>query len=213
MRNTIIGLILAAALIAGLVALSNISPPTQLDQKPADVAAQVQRGFVGNKRIGAWLLACAPAAKTNTAAPAPATADGAATKPAANPNNRLGRCRSALVFRRKGNPKQPVLILGFQLFGQDKHLALTVAMPPAFKKGDPMELRWAKKAIKLSVQDCRKDVCIAAVGISRQAETDMFSVRRSILVLPPGKDGKPRGVAVPCVGLPASVAAMRRAES
>jgi hypothetical protein len=211
MRSSIIGVILAALLLAGLFALAKYLPPSGLSQRPADVAAKVEPGFTGMKQIGPWILSCRPGQKKS--APMPLTLTPSAAQSPVSADNTFGRCRVSLIYHRKGNPKQAVLVLNFRLLGPAQHLAVLVILPPVVKKGDELELRWGKKGLKLPISVCQKGDCIAVIGLAARGEADLLSAPSAMLVLPPGPDGKRAGVGVPFVGLPDAIRAMRRAET
>jgi hypothetical protein len=214
MRDTIIGLVLAAALLAGLFAVAHFYPHSPAAEL-ARTADEVQSGFAGTEAIGSWQLACppgpnAPTAKTpvpfslnpNPRTAAAVVAGGAAT---------LGRCHTTLIFRRKDNPKAIVLIVGFRTAGEE--LAMIVRFPALAKKGDTLAMRLLQGTLKLPVSDCGKEGCLAAGLLGVQAQDRVLASPRGVLVFPALRDGKPLGMLIPFNGLKESVAAMRRAES
>lgn len=194
MRNMIVGAVLAVALIGGLFALAYYHRPQLGMQDPAAMSAEVQPGFVGTKAIGPWLLICKPGPKPTAA-------------------NSLGRCQLSLIYHRKENPKQVVLIMTFRVQSVAKHLVAIVVVPPIVKQGDEMDLQVGKKLLKLPISVCKKTECAAAVTLAQQGEADLLAAPSAALFFPPAANGKRSGVPVPFVGLPAAVAALRRAES
>ena len=210
MRDILVGIVLAAALVAGLFALDHF-----YHRSHGMTANDVQSGFVGAETIGAWQLACPPGPSGSAAkAPVPFSLNPNPRTAAAvveNGSLNLGRCRTTLVFRRKDNPKAIVLIVGFRLAGEK--LALIVRFPALAKKGDVLEMRLAQGALKLPVSDCGKNGCVSAGLLGAQALDRVLASPRAVLVFPAVRDGKPLGMLIPFDGLKASVAAMRRAES
>ena len=192
MRNMIVGAFLAVALVAGLFALAHYNRPQIGMQDPASSAADVQPGFIGTKTIGPWLLICKPGPKAG--------------------NNSLGRCQLSLIYHRKENPKQVVLILTFRVQGAAQHLVAIVVVPPIVKQGDVMTMQAGNKLLKLPISVCKKTECAAAVTLAPKGEADLLSVPSAGLFFPPAANGKRSGVPVPFVGLPAAVDALRRAE-
>ena len=193
MRNMIVGAVLAVALLAGLFALAHYYRPQVGMQDPASAAADVQPGFIGTKAIGPWLLICKPGPKITN-------------------ENGLGHCQLSLIYHRKENPKQVVLIMTFRVQGTAQHLVAIAVVPPMVKQGDEMDLQAGKKTLRLPISVCKKTECAAAVTLAPKGEADLLSVPSAALFFPPGADGKRSGVPVPFVGLPAAVEALRRAE-
>jgi invasion protein IalB len=193
MRNMIVGVVLAAALLAGLFALAHYYPAKIGMQDPASSAADVQPGFVGTKPVGPWLLICKPG-------------------PKATDDKSLGRCQLSLIYHRKENAKQVVLVLTFRVQGPQQHLVAIVVVPPIVKQGDEMVMQAGKKLLKLPISICKPTECAAAATLAPKGEADLLSVPSAALFFPPDANGKRSGVPVPFVGLPAAISALRRAE-
>ena len=193
MRNMIVGTVLAVALVAGLFALAHYNRPQIGMQDPASAAADVQPGFIGTKPIGPWLLICKPG-------------------PKAAGENGMGHCQLSLIYHRKENPKQVVLIMTFRVQGAAQHLVAIVVVPPIVKQGDEMDLQAGKKILKLPISICKKTECAAAATLAPKGEADLLSAPSAALFFPPAANGKRSGVPVPFVGLPTAVEALRRAE-
>lgn len=194
MRNMIVGTVLAILLVAGLFALAHYFRPSVGLQDPASVAAEVQPGFVGVKRMGPWLLVCRPAPKD--AAPA-----------------KLGRCQVSLIYRRQKNPKQTVLVLTFRTQGPKQSLVAILVVPPIVKKGEEMDIQAGPKVLRLPVSVCKPTECAAAVELAPKGEADLLSAQNGALFFPPNASGKRTGVPVPFMGLTSAISAMRRAQS
>jgi invasion protein IalB len=197
MRNSIVGVLLAAILLGGLFALAKYNPPPNFQTTPDSVAASIASGYAGVQQIGAWTLGCE-----------------------AGPNNRaqlkpdaFGRCRVSLAYRRKDNPKMVVMVIAMRLLGPDQHLAVIVIVPPVVKGGDELELHVGQRALKLAVSTCKDGRCIALSALGASGEDQLLKGPSGVLVFPPDQTGKRGGVAVPFAGLQSAVAAMRRAES
>jgi invasion protein IalB len=198
MRNYVIGLVLAVALLGGLFALAKYDPPTGLaTATPTGAATAVTQGYVGEQQIGAWTLGCA-----------------------AGPNNHaqlgqdaFGRCRVSLAYRRKDNPKAVVMVIAMRLLGPDQHLAVLVILPPIVKQGDVLEVHVGDRGLKMPVSTCKDNRCVALAALAAQGEAELLSGPGGVLVFPPDPTGKRGGVQVPFTGLQPAIAAMRRAES
>ncbi|HSM96467.1 MAG TPA: invasion associated locus B family protein [Rhizomicrobium sp.] len=212
MRNTIVGLALALLFLAGLFALPQFFPHQELQLNPAQVAAKIEPGFKGARRIGPWILACGPARAKSVPLPF-SFAPGKRAAPAMNDMSALGRCRTFMAFRPKANPKRIILLLNFRLLGHNQRLAALVRIPPRAKKGDLVSFRLGQKVLNLPVSACDKQSCLAAGSLTPNQEAMLFAQRGTELLLPPGPNGKRLAVRVPLVGLRAATGAMRRAEA
>lgn len=209
MRNMIVGTVLAILLVAGLFALAHYYHPVIGMEEPTAAASEVEPGFVGTKRIGPWLLVCRPGPK-----------DGAALPLSMKPYGRkgpggtvLGRCQTSLIYRRKDNPKETVLVLTFRTQGPNQRLVAILVLPPIVKKGDELDLRADTKVLKLPISMCQKNECAAAVVLAPKGEAELLSAHSAALFFPPAANGKRSGVAVPFLGLAPAINAMRRAQA
>ncbi len=212
MRGSIIGVVLAVLFVAGMFLLPRFVPHMVVQQNPAEAASSVETGFIGARRIGPWILACAKPDKKSAPMPfslGPGKPGMSAPPPSSQP---LGRCRTFLAYRAKANPKQVILMISFRLTAPAQRLAMIVRLPPIAKKGDRVTLRWGKTAAALPVTGCEKGLCVAVGRFQPGSEAALLSQKSAQLILPPGPKGKRIGVDVPIFGLPAAVAAMRRAE-
>lgn len=239
MRNNVIGFALAALLLGGLFYAASHRARHMAAPNPQAIAAaakSIQSGFVGSRRVGAWIVNCAakpivlepkaatvktPAANTDTAhAPAAAAQKAAAPpetaksadQPAAKAVS-LGRCRTFVQFRAQRAPHKVRLIIAFRLVGPDAgKLGLIVRMARG-KKGDSVGLRLGQAALHLSVASCSKGGCTSFGLLSPAQEARFHGLTNGELVLPPAANGKRAAVLVPLTGLVGALAAMRRAEA
>lgn len=194
MRNMIVGTVLAILLVAGLFALAHYNRPTVGMQDPASVAAEIQPGFVGAKRLGPWVLVCKQGPKSATP-------------------DKLGRCQVSLIYRRQKNPKQTVLVLTFRTQGPNQQLAAILVVPPIVKKGDEMDIQAGPKVLRLPISVCKPTECVAAVVLTSKGEADLLSAPSAALFFPPNAGGKRTGVPVPFMGVVPAISAMRRAQA
>jgi hypothetical protein len=74
-------------------------------------------------------------------------------------------------------------------------------------------MRLAQGGLKLPVNDCGKEGCLAAGLLGQQAQDRVLASPHAVLVFPAVQGNKPLGMLIPFDGLKQSVAAMRRAES
>ncbi|HEX3675741.1 MAG TPA: hypothetical protein VHU87_15850 [Rhizomicrobium sp.] len=215
MRDTIIGVVLAVAFVAAIFAAG--MHPHSYTPAYIEAAAEVQPGYVGIKAIGPWEFICpkGPAARGKAAIPFSLNPD-PKTAAAVTPQNALGRCRVALIYRRKDNPKAVILILSFRYSSDYTKLAMIVRFPQPFaQKGDKLILAVGRegRGIEMPVSECSQQGCLAAGLIDRPGQDLILSAKEGALVFP-GKDhAKALKMLVPLVGLKEAFAAMRRAES
>jgi invasion protein IalB len=197
MRNFVVGIVLSALLLGGLFALSKYDPAVDRIPNPGHTASQIQPGFVGTKQVGAWLMACG----------APQTPGAALGK------GTFGRCRLNLVYHRKDNPKQIVLLVTMRLLGPAKNLAVIVVMPPIVKVGDVLELHAGQRLLKMPISICKEGKCVTVVALQPRSENELLVAPNGVLVFPADPNGKRGAIGVPFAGLREAIGAMRRAES
>jgi hypothetical protein len=221
MRNMVTGLVLAALLLGGLfyaAAHRAHRIPENPEGSNGGAVASVHAGFVGSKRIGAWILSCGPRPLVLRSA-APSSGDakpGAATAPSdagAGKSVSLGRCRTLLEFRRKDPPHAVAMTMAFRyLGGPAGRLAVFVRFGSG-QKGEAVVLRLGSRSLKLPVAGCGQGVCMALGVLGADAEAAFHNLAQGEIHLPQGPDGTPRVAAVPLAGLEPAVAAMQRAEA
>jgi hypothetical protein len=211
MRNTFIGLALAVVLIAGLVFLASHRDPSA--QRMAERAAsKIEPGFTGTKQIGAWHLACGPAQKREAPLPLSLTPFGQrGQRNESGPG--LGRCRLAIGFRQKGNPKQIAELLVFRILKQNRFAVFIAVIPPVATGGDALYLRSGENGVRLNIANCDARRCVATAAIGRRGEAALLSTGdRGALVLRRKNNPPRRLLVVPLAGVDAALDAMRRAE-
>ncbi len=234
MRNTIMGAGAAAALIAVLFVISRLVPGTApapaaapranvpSAEQIAQQAAKVTPGFIGQAVIGNWEVACAKAAAATPAGPSPskvpftlnASGQPEAAKPLVptQPELKFGRCRAALLVRSRSNPKSIALIAVFRLVGDSQDVALILRVPPVVKTGAKVLVALAEKqAVGLPVTNCEKGQCMALGILKPNVYAAMASKPRLAVVVPIQANGQRMIIPLSMVGLPESVAALRRA--
>ncbi|HEY2033630.1 MAG TPA: invasion associated locus B family protein [Rhizomicrobium sp.] len=198
--------------LAALFTLPWFFPHEELQRTPAEIAAKIEPGFTGVRKIGPWFLTCGPVRPKT--APLPFSfGTGRRAAPVVADANTLGRCRTFLALRRKADPKQVLMLLNFRLIGQDQKLAVLVRIPPRAKNGDVVNFRLGHKGLNLPISACDNQSCLAAGSLAPKQEAVLFAQRTGELLFPPGPSGKRLAVRVPFVGLRAAVGAMRRAQA
>ena len=218
MRDTVVGLVLAALLIGGLFAADKFAPnqrPVPLSVEVAQVvdkaASDIHPGFVGTKTIGLWQLACTDKPSVVTV-PVQDASQPAGTPPKTT-QIQLGRCRTTLYYRRKDNPRMVMMAVTFRFIGAAKAFGVFVLMPPIVKPGDVIALRIQQGFLKLPVAGCEpKGLCVARGALQAGAENEFLNAKGAQLIIPQ-PNGKAAALPLPLIGLPQSVDAMKRAES
>src|SRR6202000_3139014 len=118
MRNTLIGVALAAVLVAALFAASfYFRQPAAVDNAaipnlpPDQLAASLKDDFVGDQKIGAWRLVCAEAKELPKSPSNGQTGNSQGTAPrdgSPQPGWKLPRCLVGLVLHNPKDPKDDV---------------------------------------------------------------------------------------------------------
>jgi len=222
MRSTIVGVVLAIIFLAAMFAVAqlqpHVAPPLYVQ-----AAGDVDKGFVGEKRIGRWILVCrkpqpkpagSEAAIPFSMNPDPKTS---AAAMAANAQSIMGRCLTALQYPRKDNPRALLAAVNFRYTRDFKNLAMVVRFPAAWaQKGDTLNVILGREKAKfpIEVRDCLANGFCTALGyLDAKGQSMILGVRQAVVVFPAKKDAKPLGLPVPLVALKEILAAMKRAES
>src|SRR5579862_6037778 len=194
MRDTIVGAVLAIVFLALLFAVPRLLPHGIEATTRAEVA-QISKGFLGTRFVGPWVLVC-----SKTPAPSPQ-----------NPQAIVGPCRMARAYRDKAG--RLILTVAFRYAGAPKVLTMIVRFPPIGRKGQFVLFVLGRQAtLKLPVFDCARDSCVAVGALVPAATSLLESSPQARVVLPPTPDGKQYTISIALDDLPASLAAMQRAE-
>ncbi|HEY2068320.1 MAG TPA: invasion associated locus B family protein [Rhizomicrobium sp.] len=215
-QETIIGAVLAVIFL-GVLAYLGLSPNTH----GLAGAASVDAGFVGVQQYGPWQLACGkpqpgetPAAKTSAGGIPLSLSGGSPSLTAEQASRKLGRCRATLIYLKKDNPKQLILVVSFRYTVAGDKLAVIVRFPQIAQKGDTILLQVTDKAgLKLPVVQCGTEGCFAAGLLGGDAQTLIVNGQRAVMVFPTKKDAKPLIMPIPLTGLKGALQGMLKAES
>lgn len=128
----------------------------------------------------------------------------------------LGRCRATQAFRRKEASKGEVaLAVNFRIVGAAPgRLGLFVRLPGGKgRQGESVQLRLDKGGFSLRVASCGNGGCMAVAVLGADVERDLLAAKGAELLIPPDAGGKGSAIRLAFVGLPAALAAIRRAQS
>jgi invasion protein IalB len=215
MRDTVIGFVLAALFIGAMV-FGGIYIKHDAPKPYAETPGEVTSGFVGMKVYDGWQLLCGKPTAADQASSSSGGIPLSLTpgKPAPGAGNALRRCRASLFIRRKDNPKALLLAVSFRHTADSDKLALIIRFPLLAKKGDLLGMQLDQKGgLKLPVNDCGQEGCLAAGLLSPDVQAMLMATKRAVLVFPAKKDGKPLGMLIPFTGLRDALTAMAKAES
>ncbi|SRR5579885_279790 len=205
MKGTVVGLVLGLGLLAALFAADRYFPRAGLENSP------ISGSFVGERRIGDWLLVCAPPSP-GSHVPIPFSLSPGSAPPAAS-RAQLGRCRLSLVMARKGQPGRILLAAHFRLTGQAHALTLILRFPPVGEAGQWVAVHTAGKVFRVPVVSCSQRLCMAGGRIGQPIETLLSQESPAQLVLPAIKGAKPLVLPLPLKGLRDAIAGLRQAEN
>ncbi len=216
MRNIIIGVTMAAALVAALFAIAHfhpvaLIPPTPLAPDPDKVAARLKPDFAGMQQIGAWRLNCA---KPRSLSPGPVGAassgGNAVATPPQPPVRQYSRCRVILGIHSSANPAQRMAI-GLQVEGPRRDgLLLVVQIPGTAKRGDAVTLRLSTGELNVPVRLCGPPLCLAIANVPPGDVQRILSANKAVVVLPSLPGATPVTFAIPTTGLHPALVAMSR---
>jgi invasion protein IalB len=216
MRNTLIGLLAAAAILVAVFIVSRVMPGAPL--RPAQpqgtgptieqiqqAAAKVTPGFLGVAPVGEWNVTCGkPAQRID--------ASNTASDPAKAHEIKFGRCRSALLVRNRNDTKKVALIAVFRLIDDSDEVALILHTPPIVKPGTKVLVALAEKqVIGLPVTNCEKGQCIALGLLKPRVYQQLIARPKLAAVVPLQANGQRMIIPLSTIGLAQSVEAMRRA--
>jgi invasion protein IalB len=216
MRNTLIGLFAAAAILVVVFIVSRVMPgaPFRPAQPKAtgptieqiqQAAAKVTPGFMGSAMVGEWNINCGkPAQRID--------ASNSAADPAKAHEIKFGRCRSALLVRNSKDTKKVALIAVFRLIDDSDEVALILHTPPIVKTGTKVLVALAEKqVIGLPVTNCEKGQCIALGLLKPRVYQQLIARPKLAVVVPLQANGQRMIIPLSMTGLPQSVEAMHRA--
>lgn len=220
MRTTLIGVGLAVALIGLLFWLDSTRTHPTPEQTAAQIANQINKGFVGARLVGAWQMVCLPSPmvvgnqpKSSSASPDDHASGEHGSKTQAAPPAQVsfGRCRTTMEFAPRNRPRRPIVVINFRLVGDQKQMTIIVRFAPIAHKDDVVVMAVRRGVLKIPVDGCTPAACVAVRRLSGPVETALLSSPGALLVLPAPTPQQRLRLRVPFLGLAPSLAAMRRA--
>jgi len=217
MRNTLVGVVLALVLVAGLFAAARFGSHPSQAPKPqpgtAQLAAQIKPDFIGEQTLGEWKLICGPARELPRAPSNGRTGNSQGTAPREAPPPpgwKIPRCRAALGLRNEHNPKEQVR-LTFRQVGFKRILALFLRFPPdEVGNGDVVTVQLDREKRPFPIRSCAAQFCLAIESIPPADVSTFENAKRILLVFRPTSSQKDVAIAVPTAGLAESLGVMRR---
>lgn len=217
MRNTLVGVVLAAVLVAGLFAAARFGSHPAETPKPkpsvGEVAAQIKPDFIGERTIGDWKLICGPAKELPKLPSNGRTGNSQGTPPREAPPPpgwKIPRCRAALGLRSAHNPNEQVR-LTFRQVGFKRILALFLRFPPAeLDNGDVVKVKLDQTEWSYPIRSCAAQFCLAIESIRPADVPVLEKATHFVLVFRPSSSQRDVAIAVPTTGLVESLNVMRR---
>lgn len=219
MRNTLIGGALAAVLLVALfVASEHWRKPAQgkVDASSltsAEIVKALSPDFVGQQKIGSWMLVCGPVHELPHAPSdgRQGNSQGTAPKEAPPPPGwHIPRCRTMLGLRDPKNPADEIRIT-FRAVGFKRVLAMFLRFPPdQVETGDPVTLRLDQAQWPVPIRTCAKAFCLSIQSIKFADAPILLNAKSLRLEFKPTGAKEQVAVAVPTDGLSDSIAAMRK---
>jgi len=222
MRNTVIGGALAAVLVVALfVAAQYWHKPAvgKVDTKhlsPTEVVKDLSPDFIGQQKVGSWMLVCGPVHELPHAPPASdghdsGNSQGTAPKEAPPPPGwHIPRCRVMLGMRSPKNPADEIRVT-FRAVGFKRVLAMFLRFPPdQVGTGDPVTMRLDQTAWSVPIRTCAKAFCLSIQSIKFADVPTLLKAKTVQLEFKPTGGNAQVAIPVPTDGLADALAAMQK---
>lgn len=217
MRNTLVGAVLAAVLVAALFAASYYGrKPAEsgvAGVPPADAAAQLKDDWIGETRIGAWKLVCNEAKELPRPPSNGMTGNSAGTAPREAPPPpgwKLPRCIVGLVLHNPNDPKDEIRVT-FRTIGFKRVLALFLRFPPSdVSAGDTVKVRFDATEWQMPVRTCPAQFCLAIQSVKLADAPLVENAKKFEVAFKPGDGPTEVVLPLPTDGLGVAIKAMRR---
>jgi hypothetical protein len=219
MRNTLVGAILAIVLVAGLFAAAKFGSHPAKGPEPqlstSQVTAQIKPNFIGEQKVGDWVLVCGPEkqlpkAPGNDGHPAGNSSGMTIHEAPPPPGWKIPRCRTVMGLRSAHNPHEEVR-LTFRQVGFKRVLALFLRFPPnEVQNGDVVTIKLDDANWAIPIRSCAAQFCLAIQSIKFVDVPVLEKSKHMTLSFTPASTQKLVEVAVPVNGLMDSLDTMRR---
>jgi hypothetical protein len=219
MRSAVAGIAIALVLVAALVAMAHYSHSAKQSADdgapdPAQTAAGIKDGFIGDIKIGAWTLGCGPRQELPKARDHGRHAAGKSprTSPGKAPPSewKIPRCR---VYLELSNPhgQDGNIRITFRRAGLRRVLSLFLRFPRnEVEVGDSATLRADKTDRIMAVRNCADAFCLTGESIGRGDSRSFLTAKTMSLAFKTRPSGKHIAVGIPTNGLDQATAAMVR---
>ena len=214
MRNTVIGIVLAIVVVAGLFAASSmIKRPGGPDQGllPATGVSDVKDDFIGQEKFGAWQLVCTKARQL----PRPpqdgrtGNSSGAAPKEAPPPPGwKLPRCMAGVALRSNQGNEMRVI---WRTTGFKRVLTLFLRFPPSeVGNGDVIKVKFDKTEWSLPIRTCAAAFCLVIESVRKPDVAAVENAKSFTISFTPSGSETGVTIAVPTDGMATAIDTMRR---
>jgi invasion protein IalB len=219
MRNTLVGAVLAIVLVAGLFAAAHFGsrpaqgPAPQLS--PSQTTAQIGPDFIGDRKIGEWILYCGeakelPSAPSNDGHVGGNSAGTTPKEAPPPPGWKIPRCRVVMGLRNAHNPAEQVR-LTFRQAGFKRVIALFLRFPPdEVANGDVVTIQLDQAKWPIPIRSCAAQFCLAIQSIKFVDLPMIEKSKHMILAFTPASTHKAVAISVPTTGLEEALTVMRR---
>ncbi|HTT97236.1 MAG TPA: invasion associated locus B family protein [Rhizomicrobium sp.] len=217
MRNSLIGIALAAVLVVALFAAAHYGArpstqqPTAAEQNkdPAAVVGALKPDFVGQVTVGDWRMNCT---KPRSLPRQPETGNSAGATPRQGPPPgwKLPHCSVYQTLKNPSNPSDEVRMT-LRRMGFQGVLAIFLRYPPEIvENGDMSTLRVDSKDIPMPIRTCAARFCLSIMSVKKVDEPDFLKAKSMTLSFTSRVSNKEIVVPFKMHGFAEAVGAMRR---
>ena len=217
MRNTLVGAVLAAVLVAALFAASYYGRKPAAEGGAAGLSttqdvATLKDDWVGETKSGAWRLVCnegkeLPKAPSNGTQPG--NSDGV-KREGPPPGFKLPRCIVGMILHNPKDPKDEIRVT-FRTIGFKRVLAVFLRFPPAdVQTGDIVKASFDQTDWQIPVRSCPAAFCLAIQSVKHEDVPVVENAKKFAVTFKPSGSDANVILPLPTDGLGAAIKAMRR---
>lgn len=218
MRNSLIGIALAAVLVVALFAAARYGSRPAAPQQPAataqstnpaEVVAALKPDFTGQVVVGDWKMSCG---KPRTLPRAPQTGNSAGTPPKQPPPPgwQLPHCNVFQTLRNPKNPSDEVRMMLRRMGFQGVLAVFLRFSPDVVQNGDMATLRVDDKDMPMPVRTCGARFCLSITSVKKLDEADLLKAKSMTLTFTSRASDKEVVAPFKMRGFTEAVGAMRR---